>query len=161
MAEVLDKRWRTVLTLQQRLQKLNPGSQEAEIIEHAISLAIDSHNQEQNLTFFRYDLIRNAKFSIRRTKARQSQLWQKVLLDTPHLIEDINSYSAMELEATLRGVVTTAGKNLEQCFHDMLNDKDVAATALSCGVSQRTANRLRQKIRQIVRVYLIAHEIAY
>jgi hypothetical protein len=154
MTKVLDKRWLTVLELQQRLQTLTPGSSEAEIIEHAISLAVNSRSQEQNLKFFRYDLIRNARFSLRRAKVRQTRLWQKAALLTPIWIEDAELCVALEIEEQLRAVVSASGKNLSQSFNDMLNGKSVDATALACGISQRTANRLRQKVRQIVRIYL-------
>ena len=154
MTEVLDKRWLTVLELQQRLQTLNPGSHEAEIIEHAISLTVNSQSQEQNVKFFRYDLIRNARFSLQRTQVRQRWLRQKVALLTPDWAEDTEPHVALELEAQLRSVVSVSGKNLSQCLDDMLNGENVAATSLACGVSQRTANRLRQKVRQIVQTHI-------
>ncbi len=160
MTKVLDKRWLTVLELQQRLQTLTPGSLEAESIEHAISLAINSQSQEQNLKFFRYDLIRNARYSLGRAKARQIRLWQKAALLTPSWIEDAEPCVALEIEEQLRAVVSASGKNLSQCFDDLLNGKSAADTASACGVSQRTANRLRQKVRQIVQAHLDKQEIA-
>jgi hypothetical protein len=159
MTKVLDKRWITILELQQRLQTLTPGSSEAEIIEYAISLAINSQSKEQNLKFFRYDLIRNARFSLRRAKVRQTRLWQKAALLTSTWIEDAEPCIALEIEEQLRTVLSSSGKNLNQCFNNMLNGESVAATALACGVSQRTANRLRQKVRQIVQTYLDTQEI--
>jgi DNA-directed RNA polymerase specialized sigma24 family protein len=156
---VLDKRWHTILELQQHLQTLNPGSYEAEIVEYAISLAVRrTQSQEQNLKFFRYDLIRNARFSFWRTKTRQNRLCQEVALLSSPWTEDTDLYTASELEAELRSLVSTSGKNLGQCFNNMLNGESVAATALACGVSQRSANRLRQKVRQIVRTYLDTQE---
>jgi hypothetical protein len=73
---------------------------------------------------------------------------------TPIWIEDAELCVALEIEEQLRAVVSASGKNLSQSFNDMLNGKSVDATALACGISQRTANRLRQKVRQIVRIYL-------
>ncbi|MBW4647530.1 MAG: hypothetical protein KME06_02345 [Kastovskya adunca ATA6-11-RM4] len=160
MAKVLDKRWRTVLELQQRLQMLTPGSSEAEIIEYAISLAINSQSQEQNLKFFRYDLIRNARFCLGRAKVRQTRLWQKAASFTPTWTEDAEPCVALEIEEQLRAVVYASGKNLSQCFHDLLNGRSLADTASACGISQRTANRLRQKVRQIVQTYLETQDIA-
>jgi len=160
MANALDKRWLVVLELQQSLQQLNPGSLEAEIIEHAITLAIKSRNPEQNLKFFRYDLIRNARFSLKRTKARQRRLWQKVSLATPAWVEDTAPYVSLKLESQLRLMLSKSGNYLNQCFTDMLDGKSIASTAIACGVSQRTANRLRQKVRQIVQAYLDAQEVA-
>lgn len=133
---------------------LNPSSLEAESIEHAISLAINSRSQEQNLKFLRYDLIRNARFSLKRTKARQHRLWQKAALFTPAWTDDADRYSALDLESQLQSLLSKSGKHLHQCFNDMLNDESIATTALACGISQRTANRLRQKVRQIVQSYL-------
>ena len=159
MTKALNQRWLIVLELQKRLQNLNPGSPEAEIVEHAISLAIESRSQEQNVKFFRYDLIRNARFSLKRTKARQHRLWQKAALMTPAWAEDTNPYIALELESQLRSVLSKSGQHLNQCFNDMLNGKSIATTALACGVSQRTANRLRQKVRQIVQAYLDTQRI--
>ena len=160
MANALDKRWRVVLQLQQGLQRFTPGSLEAETYEHAISLAIKSQNPEQNLKFFRYDLIRNAKFSLKRTKARQRRLWQKAALVTPAWTEDALPHIAAELESQLRPILSKSGEHLNQCFTDMLSGESIASTAITCGVSQRTANRLRQRVRQIVRTYLDAQEVA-
>lgn len=154
MTKALNQRWLIVLELQKRLQDLNPGSPEAEIVEHAISLAIESQSQEQNAKFFGYDLIRNARFSLRRTKARQHRLWQKAALFTQAWAEDTNPYIALELESQLRSELSKSGKHLNQYFNDLLNGKSIAATALACGVSQRTANRRRQQVRQIVKAYL-------
>jgi hypothetical protein len=74
-------------------------------------------------------------------------------------IEDAEPCIALEIEEQLRTVLSSSGKNLNQCFNNMLNGESVAATALACGVSQRTANRLRQKVRQIVQTYLDTQEI--
>lgn len=156
----LNTRWRAVLEMQQRLKTLSPGSPEAEIIEHAVSLAISSKSQEENLQFFRYDIIRNAKFSIQRTKVRQHRLCKKVALLTPTQNEEAKIYTSLELEAQLRMVIAASGKNMSKCFELMINGESVAATALACGVSQRTANRLRQKVRQIVQAYLDSQENA-
>ena len=71
MKRALNTRWCAVIEMQQRLKMLNPGSPEAEIVEHAVLLAINSKSQEENLKFFRYDIIRNARFSLQRTKVRQ------------------------------------------------------------------------------------------
>ncbi|WP_375511546.1 hypothetical protein [uncultured Nostoc sp.] len=154
MTRALNTRWCAVLEMQQRLKMLNPGSLEAEIVEHAVSLAINSKSQEENLKFFRYDIIRNARFSLQRTKIRQRQLCKRVALLTPGRVEEAEFCASCDLEAQLRAVIAASGKNMSQCFDDMINDKSVAATALACGVSQRTANRLRQKVRQIVKIYL-------
>ncbi|MBW4559705.1 MAG: hypothetical protein KME32_00880 [Mojavia pulchra JT2-VF2] len=160
MTRALNTRWRAVLEMQQRLKTLNPGSPEAEILEHAVSLAINSKSQEENLKFFRYDIIRNAKFSIQRTKIRQRRLCRKVALLTPTWNEEVKLYASSDLEAQLSMVIAASGKNMSKCFEDMINGKSVAATALACGVSQRTANRLRQKVRQIVQIYLDSQEPA-
>ncbi|EKQ68022.1 hypothetical protein OsccyDRAFT_3528 [Leptolyngbyaceae cyanobacterium JSC-12] len=160
MCNPLDKRWCVVLELQQSLQHLTPGSLEAEVAEHAISLAINSRNSEQNLKFFRYDLIRNARFSLKRTKARQHRLWQKVASATPAWAEDTTPYASSELESQLRLMLSKSGKQLNQCFTDMLDGKSVASTAKAYGISHRTAIRLRQKVRQIVQAYLDAQEVA-
>jgi len=160
MQKNLNSLWRAVREMQQRLQDLNPGSSEADITEHAISLAIDSQCQAKNWKFFYYDRIKNARFSLRRTKARQSRAYLKAALNFPAYSKDAESYAALELEEQLRVVVSASGKNLSQCFDDMLNGKSVAATALACGVSQRTANRLRQKVREIVQTYLNAQDAA-
>ncbi|MEH1812711.1 MAG: hypothetical protein V7K26_29630 [Nostoc sp.] len=157
MTRVLNTRWYAVLEMQQRLKMLNPGSPEAEIVEHAVSLAINSKSQEENLKFFRYDIIRNARFSLQRTKVRQRKLCKKVALLTPACFKEpteAQDFASFDLEAKLRAVIAASGKNMSQCFDDMINDKGVAATALACGVSQRTANRLRQKVRQVVKIYL-------
>ena len=71
---------------------------------------------------------------------------------TPASVEEAEFCASSDFEAQLRAVIAVSGKNMSQCFDDIINDKSIVATALACGVSQRTANRLRQKVRQIVKM---------
>lgn len=159
MAYLLDSRWSIVVELQQSLHYLRPGSETADIIEHAISLAINSKSQEINRSFFRHDIIRNARFSLLRTKARQRQLLKKAALLTEIGTEDSGLYTSSNLKAELREVVAQSGENLARCFDGMVNGESVAATALACGVSRRTVDRLRHTVRQVVQSYLNAQEV--
>ena len=158
MAYLLDSRWSIVVELQQSLYHLQPGSEAADIIEHAISLAIQSTSQEINHKFFHHDIIRNARFSLLRTKARQRQLLKKAALLTEIGTEDSGLYTSSNLKAELREVVAQSGENLARCFDGMVNGESVAATALACGVSRRTVDRLRYRVRQVVQSYLNAQE---
>lgn len=160
MTDVLDKRWLTVLKLQRQLQTMTPGCEQAENIEHAISLAVNSQRNEQNEKFFRYDLIRNAKFSRRRSQIRQNRLWKKISLLTLAWSEDAEPHGLFDLEAALRSMKSISDKNLSQCLNDMLQGKGASETAATCGISQRTAHRLRQKVRQLVQAYLTEQEVA-
>lgn len=160
MKESLDRRWCIVLDLQERLQKLQPGSEAANIMERAIFLAINSVSQEHNYKFFRYDIVRNARFSYLRTKARQRRLWKKAALLIDAWTEDSDWYAQLDLEAELRQVVAQSGDSLAKCFDGMVNGESIAVTALACGVSRRSVDRLRQKVRQIVQSYLDDQEAA-
>jgi hypothetical protein len=62
------------------------------------------------------------------------------------------------LETELRENIAQFGENLAICFDAMINGESVSATALACGVSRRTVDRLRYKVRQIVQSYLNAQK---
>ena len=141
------------------MYRLKPGSEAADIIDHAISLAIKSTSQELNHKFFYHDIIRNARFSLLRTKTRQRQQLKKAALVTERWTEDSGLYTSSNLKAELREVVAQSGENLVRCFDGMVNGESVAATALACGVSRRTVDRLRYRVRQVVQSYLNAHEV--
>lgn len=69
-----DVRWTVAGKLYSHLQKLVPGTREAEIIEHAISLALNSGRQSRSVTFLYQDVMRNARYSMLRTLKRRSVL---------------------------------------------------------------------------------------
>lgn len=154
MANSLDCRWDAVRKLQQRLYCLQPGSEVAEIVEHAISLAINSKSQELNYKFFYYDTIRNARFSVLRTKIRQRRLLKKAACLADRWAESPETYTLSNLETELREIIAQSDENLAICFDAMISGESVSATAVACGVSQRTVDRLRCKVRQIVQSYL-------
>lgn len=160
MKKQLDTRWRVVLELQQRLEKLKPGSDEANILEHAISLAINSTSQEPNHKFFRHDILRNARFIYWRSKTRQLELMQKVTHTTSTWTQGCEMNAGLELEEKLREVITKSGKGLMRYFEGMINGESVDVTAVACGVSRRTVDRRRRKVRQIVQSFLDESEKA-
>lgn len=103
--------------------------------------------------------MRNARFSFLRTKSRQRQLLKKATLIADRWTENHEIAVLSVLETDLREVIAKSGQNLAICFDAMVNGESVAATALSCGVSPRTINRLRHRVRQIVNSYLITQEV--
>ncbi len=84
---------------------------------------------------------------------------KKAALLTEIWTEDSELYTSSNLKAELRAVVAQSGENLVRCFDGMVNGESVAATALAYGVSRRTVDRLRYRVRQVVQSYLYAQEI--
>ncbi|MDZ7966592.1 MAG: hypothetical protein RM368_16705 [Nostoc sp. DedSLP03] len=149
-----DVRWDVLKVLYSRLQRLTPGTKEAEITEHALSLALNYKRQSKNVKFFLYkDVLNNAKYSILRTQARRSALYQKL---TAYSVYGVGNYEtpeaiciAYELEFSIRKAVKQLDPKILRCLDGMLVDESIAETAVACGISRRSVERARHKIREI------------
>ena len=56
-----------------RLDRLQPGSEDAETVEHAISLALSERRSAKAKDLLLNDVLRNARHSVRRSRARYVQ----------------------------------------------------------------------------------------
>ena len=147
-----DVRWVVVEKLYSRLQRVIPGTKESEIIEHAISLALNSGRQSRNASFLFHDVLRNARHSIRRTQSRRSNLFtaysacvlNNIDYKTPEAV-----CIAHEIEAQIQETAAQSGPEMVCCLNGMLAGESITETAARCGLSRRSVNRSRQRIREI------------
>lgn len=150
-----DIRWIVVEKIYSRLQRLAPGSKEAEIIEHALSLALSIERQPINDSFFFHDILRNARHSIHRTQTRHIALMNKLTKDSARAAKNAEYKTpeanciAREIETQLRRAAALEGLHAVRCLDGMLRGESIAETAAACGISPRSVNRARHKIRKI------------
>lgn len=151
-----DVRWDVLKVLYSRLQKLTPGTKEAEIAEHALSLALNSRRQFKHITLFVCkDVLDNAKYSILRTQTRHSALVKKLAAYSVRKEDNCETPEAFciaqEIEAKIREAAAKLGPNMVCCLDGMLVGESISQTAAACGISRRSVDRARQKIREISR----------
>lgn len=148
-------RWIVVEKLYSRLQRLAPGTKEAEITEHALSLALSIERQPINVSFFFHDVLRNARHSIHRTQTRHIALINKLTEDSARAAKNADYETpeanciAREMETRLWKVAALEGLHAVRCLEGMLRGESIAETAAACGISPRSVNRARHKIRKI------------
>jgi DNA-directed RNA polymerase specialized sigma24 family protein len=160
-----DIRWDVVGKLYSRLQRLTPGTQEAEAIDHAITLALNPERQAQNVSFLVYDVLRNARYSRRRTQKRCGELSKKLNVYATQTAAHLNCKTpeaiciAQEIEVKIRETLAQRDSHIMRCFEGMLLGESISETATACGISRRSVDRARQKIRTISRPFFFEEEV--
>ena len=120
-----DIRWDVVGKLYSRLQRLTPGTQEAEAIDHAITLALNPERQAQNVSFLVYDVLRNARYSRRRTQKRCGELSKKLNVYATQTAAHLNCKTpeaiciAQEIEVKIRETLAQRDSHIMRCFEGM------------------------------------------
>ena len=154
-----DIRWDVVEKLYSRLQRLIPGTQEAEAVEHAITLALSAKRRTQNVSFLIHDVLRNAKSSKQRTQKRRGDRSKKLNAYATQTATYINCKTpeaiciAQEIEAKIRETLALSDPHMVRCFDGMLVGENISETAAACGISRRSVDRARKKIRTISRPF--------
>ncbi|MBD2005422.1 MULTISPECIES: hypothetical protein [Cyanophyceae] len=149
-----------------RLQRLAPGTREYEITDRAISLALNSGRQSRSVEFLFHDVLRNAQHSILRTYARRVVFLKNFTAYSAQALDSINEKTpeanciASEMEDKIREALAQDGSELINCFDGMLVGESIAETAARCGISRRSVDRARQKIREISRSFFFPQEEA-
>jgi hypothetical protein len=145
-----------------RLDRLQPGSEDAETVEHAISLALSERRWTKEKDLLRNDVLRNARHSVRRSRAR----YLKAIDEAGHLAaegvatgatlglvevetpEDI--CIANELEQTLQAEACRCGRHGPRVLQGLLDGETSQTIAASAGVSMSTVNRTVRHLRNVV-----------
>ncbi len=159
-----DIRWDVVGKLYSRLQRLTPGTQEAEAVDHAITLALNPERQAQNVSFLVYDVLRNARYSKQRAQKRRSELFKKLNAYTRQTAAHINNETpeavciAQEIEVKIREILAQGDSYMIRCFDGMLVGESISETATACGISRRSVDRARHKIRTISHPFFFEQE---
>jgi len=162
-------RWDVTRGLYERLARLSRDGEEAEAIDRAISLSISPSRRHSDVAAFGYrDLMRNGRFSSRRSRQRQAKVLAEVgaharlmpstffgdgighgCLSTP---EDV--VIARESIQRMREASAELGPQHVQCLESMLAGSSVDETARVCGLSPSSVDRMRTEIRDIARPIL-------
>jgi hypothetical protein len=144
---------------QRRLRLLEPGSETAEVVEHAMTLAMSSGRPSKAPDFLFGDALRDA----RRTIVRSRNRTLRVVRETGRLATQgvrtgatagfIDSESpeqrvlARELVAILRQHAHDLGGPAPRVLDGLLTDEPELETAAAAGVSRSTVTRLRRAFR--------------
>lgn len=153
-------RWQVVEQLYSLLGRYPEGSPDANIVEHAISLALNSRRITQDSQWFFYDVLRNAQFSVRRAEKRRDALHQKAENVAIHDRRAINYatpetiFVAQEFIELLYNSVAHVNLHAARCLEGMLVQESVKETAMACGLSSRSVDRIRQQIRTVAHTLL-------
>lgn len=156
-----DVRWDVVDGLYSRLRGFAPGSDTAEVAEHAISLAISGERTHKSVPFLLHDVWRNAQYSVRRSRERRAALVNKAGAELSHGGEVVERetpeslYLAQELATTVRRAVAGTDRSLVECLDGMLRGDTVAETRAAMRASRSSVDRARQRVREI------AYPLAY
>ncbi len=164
-----DVRWDVTRGLYERLARLSRDDEEAEATDHAISLSINpSRRHGAVVAFGHHDLMRNGRFSSRRSRQRRVEMLSSLgthvgmmpstffgdgigrgHVETP---EDV--VIARDSIQRLREASAGLGPQHAQCLESMLAGSSVDDTARTCGLSPSSVDRMRQQIRDIARPIL-------
>jgi hypothetical protein len=144
---------------QRHLKLLEPGSEAAEITEHAISLALSPRRPDKQSELLLGDVLRDARRTVVRSKARHLRLVSDVGRfaeqgiatgglsgfadqDTPEL-----RLLARELIELLRTRAQELGGTAPRILAGLLVDETELETAAAAGVSRSTVTRVRRTLR--------------
>lgn len=145
-----------------RLDRLQPGSEDAETVEHAISLALSERRPAKAKDLLLNDVLRNARHSVRRSRARYLQAVDEtghlasegvatgatrgfIEVETP---EDI--CIAKDLEQTLHAEACGCGRHGLRVLEGLLGGETSQMIATAAGVSVSTVNRTVRHLRNTV-----------
>lgn len=155
-----------VRSLQNRFSVLPPGSEDAEITEHAISLALSPARKEANPDFLRRDVLRDARRIYRRSPDRKViYLSPAVFLDYQDDDGEVGARTAVpvpvdrdtpekiavarELEQRIRAAASTLDPLAERCLDGLFLGEQEWETAAAIGTPPARVKRLRTRIRKV------------
>ena len=144
------------------LDRLQPGSEDAETVEHALSLVLSERRWAKPKDLLLHDVVRNARHSVRRSRARYLQAVDEtgqfaaegvatgatrgfVEVETP---EDI--CIANDLEQTLHAEACRCGHHGPRVLEGLLDGETSQTIAAAAGVSMSTVNRTVRHLRNTV-----------
>jgi len=145
-----------------RVRRLREGSEPAETAEHAITLLLSGDRPEKDKALMVHDLLTNARFSVRRSRARRNAAIESaghlaargiasgatrgpVEIDTPE-----DAVCAKELLGCLHTEACRCGVHGPQILTGLLNGATTREMAEAAGVSPSTVARTVRTLRQAV-----------
>jgi hypothetical protein len=142
-----------------RISRLPEGSEEADAVEHAVSLVLSERRPEKDKLLLLDDVLRNGRHSVRRSRARRASAVEEtgqlaargiatgatrgfVEYETPEQICFAN-----ELERSLRKEASRCGDHGARVLDGLLRGETSSVIALGAGVSAATVNRTVRRLR--------------
>ena len=142
--------------LQEKLDKLDPGSYWFEVYDKAISLALNSERTVDD--FFYRNLVRDSKRILKRQKKRREELFVTIDDSNVKKIESIVDSGLSPLNRLIYsnyiGAIKSRCKAIhplaEKVFDNVLDAVPIKESALSIGVSESLIKKLRVIIKREV-----------
>ena len=145
-----------------RLARLQAGSEDADTVEHAVSLVLSERRDAKPKELLLNDVLRNARHSVRRSRARYLQAVEEtgrlaaagiatggtggfVTAETPAEICIAN-----ELEQALAAEACRCGHHGPRVLSGLLDGETSETIAAAAGVSMSTVNRTVRQLRDRV-----------
>lgn len=135
---------------------------DVEAIERAIDLAIERRDDGVPSEYLLGDVLRNGRFSARRSQARRRRLGQRYALDQARMVTGkrrlpgdpiaVDSPSAeaeaAELLAELEAVARACGPHGQVILRALVNGESISHAAAGAEVSRSTAHRAVRRLRE-------------
>lgn len=148
------------------IHQLPEGSEQAEIAEHAIGLALSPRRPRKDGPLFLHDVWRNGAHNFRRAERRRRALKRRLREASSQLTargfrappddEPEEVAVAADLEDRIRWTIVPLSPHSLRCLDGMLTGETVAETAAAVGVAPRTIDRTRRAIRDATQQLLAA-----
>lgn len=145
-----------------RVRKLQPGSEDAEAAEHAISMALRGDRTEKDGGRLLADLLHNSRFSVRRSRARRLRAMEEcgnlarqgiVTGAAPGLVDRETPETACiagELSGHLSEEASRCGSHGPRVLRGLLADETYDEISNASGVSPATVSRTVRRLRDTV-----------
>ena len=142
-----------------RVRVLREGTEDAEVAEHAISLALERRDSELDAPLLLHDVLRNSRHSIRRGRARlrsavaeagQLALRGVASGGTPGFEQRDSPERICAMRDDLRALRDTAascGPHGRRVLVGLLAGETSAETAVAAGISRATVERTVRRLR--------------
>ena len=161
-------RYAVVTRLQDQLTRYQPGSRAYDLIDRAISLSLSRRRAAVSAGLLERNVRRDARRILARSRARlavedftpDSFFGRQVEAGMfPALVETVATPEAFAIAADLRRaiearVVARLGLRGLRCLFGLIEEETPAETAQALGVSSRTVDRLRARVRDIVSAFM-------
>jgi hypothetical protein len=139
---------------------------EVEAVEKALDMAIERGAPTKRKEEALGDVLRNGRFSARRSRAREARLVQRFLRMEPRFVtgrrryqgdfvapdSTVASVEARQLVEILRTEAAACGRHGPEVLSSLIAGESVAEAAASARVSRATANRTIKRIREATRL---------
>lgn len=164
-------RYAVVSRLQDQLTRHQPGSHPYEVTDHAISLALNPGRAAVSKAYLERNVRRDARRILSRSRKRfvvdsftpDTSLGREIARGEHRaLVESVSTPESIAAAALLRRaievrVAACLGEQGLRCLAGMIDGETARETAVALGVSTRTMDRMRERVRTVAEA-LVARE---